>query len=190
MGNPPYGGIGVDFQRKLTPENQQLLEELSGYEVLRWRARKQTGIKNENQSSIFDVPQATELPTLSQTDVIKYAQGTPIEVLFLERFIKLAKEGAWIAAIIPDGILANANLSFVREYVSNKTKILAIISLPRGTFKHVGTNAKTSILLLRKKRANDLQELGYRVFLASANTLAEESFIPLSASFHSFIYHE
>ena len=75
-----------------------------------------------------------------------------IEVLFIERFIQLCKQDGWIAIIIPDGILANSNMHYVREFIADNTKVEAIISLPRDAFKHVGTSAKTSILFLKNRR--------------------------------------
>ena len=188
VGNPPYGGIGVEFGGNLPPNEQALLDELFTYELFQWRARKYKEKQNAQQESLFVDASPDELPSVSQTDVAKYAQGTPIEVLFMERFIRLAKAGGWIAAIIPDGILANANAHYVREYIAHATKVLAIVSLPRGTFKHVGTNAKTSILLLQKC-AHAPATWNYPVFLASIETLNKEDFDLLSHSFHSFLYH-
>ncbi len=95
----------------------------------------------------------------------------PIELLFVERFIQLAKPGGWIAIIIPDGILSNSTLHYVREYISEKTKVLAIVSLPRETFKQAGTSAKTSILFLRKFHKDEDKRLDYPVFLASVMKL-------------------
>lgn len=73
-----------------------------------------------------------------------------IEILFLERFWQLAKPGGYAAIIVPDGILANARLSYVREWLSQHAAIKAIISLPQHTFHRTGASAKTSILVFRK----------------------------------------
>lgn len=74
----------------------------------------------------------------------------PIEILFLERFWQLAKPGGYVAIIIPDGILANARLSYVREWLSQRAAIKAIISLPQHTFHRTGASAKASVLVFRK----------------------------------------
>lgn len=75
----------------------------------------------------------------------------PMEVLFLERFVRLARPGGCIAVVIPDGILANARLRYVREWLCGYAEVAAVISLPRTTFYHTGAAAKSSILLLRKR---------------------------------------
>lgn len=117
---------------------------------------------------------------------IERLKSFPIEILFLERFIQLAKPGGWIAVIIPDGILANSNSHYVREFVANKTKVEAIISLPRDTFKNAGTNAKTSILFLRKFKEKEKLDLNYRVFLASLKKIKIENFQVLTNSYKKF----
>ena len=74
------------------------------------------------------------------------------------------------AIIIPDGILANSNLHYVRQYIAENTKVNAIISLPRDTFKQMGTSAKTSIMFLTKSK-DKIRDTNYPVFLASAQRI-------------------
>jgi len=181
VGNPPYGGIGVDFKGKLSRENMELLESLENYEILIRRKRGKSAQPEHNpQTNFFQFQELGENKVEllhSRTEVIKFAQSTPVEILFLERFIQLTKPGGWIAIIIPDGILANSNSHYVREFIAEKTKIEAIISLPREAFKNVGTNAKTSILFLQKlKDKGRKQDLNYQVFLASVESLDENNF--------------
>ena len=90
---------------------------------------------------------------LSNDFTIWHGRESPhysIEILFLERFWQLAKPGGYAAIIVPDGILANARLSYVREWLSLRAAIKAIISLPQHTFHRTGASAKTSILVFRK----------------------------------------
>ncbi len=77
----------------------------------------------------------------------------PIEILFLERFVQLTKPGGHIAIIIPDGILANARLSYVREWLWKRAEVKAVISLPQHTFHRHGASAKASVLVLRKRES-------------------------------------
>lgn len=99
---------------------------------------------------------------------LKRLVSFPIEILFLERFIQLIKPGSYIAIIVPDGILANYNLRFVRDWLFQKTVVIAIVSLPRETFKYLGTTAKTSILFLKKLRENESVDLKRTIFMAGA----------------------
>lgn len=181
VGNPPYGGVGVDFKKKLTNNNKEFLEALEKFEIFGFRkfSQKNGKEKLENKTSLFDKLEQ-KLPAnykLSITEISKLAEGMPIEILFLERFLQLAKPGGWIAIIIPDGILTNSNSHYVREFISEKTKVEAIVSLPRDAFKNVGTTAKTSILFLQKhKDQRKKRGLDYPVFLASIESLEERYF--------------
>ena len=168
VGNPPYGGIGFSsLKGKSTPELVNILKHLRKFDIISYRKRKKK--KNKNQSSlweesIWETPiegGGNHLPTNKEVESI------PIEILFIDRFIQLVKSGGWIAIIIPDGILTNSNSHYVREFISHKTMVEAIVSLPRNTFKMVGTNAKTSILFLRKLRLNEKSKQNYPIFLAS-----------------------
>lgn len=195
VGNPPYGGIGVDFKGRLTPENQKLLEALEQFEILSNRKSRnhKSAKNNSNQTALFATRIPSETRHHDKTTVIKLSHSTAIEILFIERFIQLTKSGGWIAIIIPDGILANSNLHYVRQFISEKTKVLAIISLPRGTFKQVGTNAKTNILFLQKyslqASISKTRNPSSRVFLASIKKLDEEYFNEIRKSFKEFHYY-
>jgi len=75
----------------------------------------------------------------------------PVEVLFLERFWQLAKPGGYVGIIIPDGILANARLSYVREWLSDRASVRVVVSLPQHTFSAGGASAKASLLIFQRK---------------------------------------
>ncbi len=92
-----------------------------------------------------------------------------IEILFLERFIQLARPGGLVGIILPDGVLININHRKVREYILENTRILAIISLPRGVFEGtLSTSSKTSILVAVKGEKHR-----GKVFVAEAESLEE-----------------
>lgn len=78
-----------------------------------------------------------------------------IEILFLEKFFKLANENGLIGIILPMGIFANTQLSYVRNFILKNLKVLAIISLPRSIFRSSGkkTTSKTCILIAQKSRS-------------------------------------
>lgn len=75
----------------------------------------------------------------------------PIEILFLDRFWQLAKPGGYVAIIVPDGILANARLAYVREWLTARATIKEVISLPQHTFQRNGASSKASILVFGKE---------------------------------------
>ena len=167
VGNPPYGGIGLG-ETKLSDD---LILNLSKYEVLPEKIRNYL-IGADGQKSFLS---STEKANKVSSEVKLRIKSFPIEILFIDRFIQLAKPGGWIAIIIPDGILTNSNSHYVREFISEKTKVEAIVSLPRDAFKNVGTSAKTSILFLQKyKNQGEKRDLNYTVFLASVESLEEK----------------
>ncbi|MDO8734265.1 MAG: N-6 DNA methylase, partial [Elusimicrobiota bacterium] len=76
-----------------------------------------------------------------------------IEVLFIEKFIQLCKKDGYIVIVLPDGILSNPKDLYIREFILRGTVVKNIISLPRNVFEN--TSAKTSILILQKKKLHN-----------------------------------
>lgn len=185
IGNPPYGGIGVDLSNHPTAEGLRLLETLRTFQVFNYKSKKRNNGNGGNSGSgLFDSLVAEPVSFYSNAPS-KEVESLPIEVLFVERFIQLCKTDGWIAVIIPDGILANSNMHYVREFISDNTKVEAIVSLPRDAFKHVGTSAKTSILFLKKQK---MENLSYPVFLASLNKMEEKGLKIISEQYKEFYY--
>jgi len=92
-------------------------------------------------------------------------------LLFLERCLQFLRPGGRMAIVLPQGVLNNTNLEWVRKWLIDKARILAVVGLHVNTFKpHTGT--KTSVLLLQKW--NDDPKLGplnpyqgdYPIFMA------------------------
>ena len=74
----------------------------------------------------------------------------PPEQLFVERCLDFLKPGGFLGIVLPDSILSNPGLKWVREWILKKAYIIASIDLPVETFEpHTGT--QTSILILKKK---------------------------------------
>jgi type I restriction enzyme M protein len=93
------------------------------------------------------------------------------DLLFIERALQLIKPGGRMAIVLPQGKLNNTNTEYVRKWLMDKARILAVVGLHVNTFKpHTGT--KTSVLFLQKW--NDNPELGplnpyqedYPIFMA------------------------
>lgn len=80
----------------------------------------------------------------------KWRASQNTEILFLEKCHKYLKENGYLAIVIPDGILTNATSQFVRDWMVEKFRIWAIVSLPQHTFAHVKAGVKSSILFLQK----------------------------------------
>ena len=75
------------------------------------------------------------------------------ELLFVERYLDWLIPGGQLLAIVPDSILTNKGLyETLRKNIADQVEIKSIISLPNVTFGSAGTNTKTSIIHLRKRR--------------------------------------
>ena len=73
------------------------------------------------------------------------------EILFLERCFDFLKwETGKLVIILPDGILNNSSLQYVRDYIEQRFQILAVVSLPQIAFRFYKAGVKPSILFLRK----------------------------------------
>jgi len=93
----------------------------------------------------------SESGSLQKTDTLLTQQETGI--LFVELCVKECKPGGRIALILPNGYLGNRSLKYraVREWLLKHTKLAAIISLPRFTFKSSGADVSASVLYLEKR---------------------------------------
>lgn len=71
------------------------------------------------------------------------------DILFIEKNLEFLRPGGRMAIVLPQGRFNNLNDKFIRDFISEKARILAIVGLHGNTFKpHTGT--KTSILFLQK----------------------------------------
>ena len=72
------------------------------------------------------------------------------EVLFIERCLNLLKPGGKLGIVLPEGIFNNPSLAYVREFVEDRARLLAVVSLPQETFAASGASVKCSLLFLQK----------------------------------------
>lgn len=72
------------------------------------------------------------------------------EVLFIEQCWKFLHQGGYLAIVIPDGILTNSSLQYVRDNIEEWYRIVGVVSMPQIAFTHTGAGVKSSVLFLRK----------------------------------------
>jgi type I restriction enzyme M protein len=84
-------------------------------------------------------------------------------ILFIERSLDAVRPGGRIAIVLPQGVLNNTNMQYIREWLFDKARVLAVVGLHVNTFKpHTGT--KTSVLFLQKWENEPLKD--YPIFMA------------------------
>ena len=113
----------------------------------------------------------SELPYLENYELGKGNASQKTEILFLERCFDFLKwETGKLAIILPDGILTNSSLQYVRDYIERHFQILSVVSLPQIAFSHYGAGVKTSILFLRK-----FSEQEYKRYQAAINQITDRN---------------
>lgn len=128
VGNPPFG-------TSLEGRSRRDLREI---------ARSHRLFSPPGRGRLFDEPTDARLSRLKRF---------PTELLFLERFVGLAREDGWIAIVLPEGVMANSRWRYVRAWLLGEVTLHAVISLPRGTFRAHATTARTCLLLMRRSPA-------------------------------------
>ena len=80
------------------------------------------------------------------------------DILFIERNLNFIKPGGRMAIVLPQGRLNNTNDEYIRKFVMERARILAVVGLHGNTFKpHTGT--KTSVLFLQKYTEKELKRI-------------------------------
>lgn len=87
------------------------------------------------------------------------------EHLFLERAVDLLQPGGRLAIVVPQGILSNTTSAYLRSWLFEKCRILAVIGLHHHAFTPY-TGVKTAILFLHKPLAGENLPTDYPVFFA------------------------
>ena len=74
-----------------------------------------------------------------------------LEVLFIEKILKVLKPGGVCGIVLPDGVFNNVSSIKLREYILEHADVIASVDLPENVFKASGTGCETGILFFRKK---------------------------------------
>jgi type I restriction enzyme M protein len=91
---------------------------------------------------------------LSKYELGKNAKGkmqssVSRHILFIERNLNFLKPGGRMAIVLPQGIFNNSSDKYIRDYIAERCRILAVVGLHGNVFKpHTGT--KTSVLFVQK----------------------------------------
>lgn len=91
-----------------------------------------------------------EIDWLNPKSMRKERENQNTEILFIEQCYLYLKEGGYLAIVVPDGILTNSSLQYVRDWIEEKFRIVGVISLPQTAFQATGAGVKSSILFLKK----------------------------------------
>jgi type I restriction enzyme M protein len=106
--------------------------------------------------------------------------SVPPEQLFIERCLQLLKPGGRMAIVLPDSILGAPGLGYIRQWLIQKTRIIASIDLHADTFQP-RNGTQTSVLLLQKKSHEQIHEeertrrmADYPIFMAMVDRVGHD----------------
>lgn len=126
------------------------------------RLKKLRAEKDANRDFNFDILMANppfagdikESRILARYELGKNSNGKAQskvgrDILFIERNLNMLKDGGRMAIVLPQGRFNNSSDKYIREFIAERARILAVVGLHGNVFKpHTGT--KTSVLFLQK----------------------------------------
>ena len=113
--------------------------------------------------------------TATGKTALRDSQST--EVLFLEQCHKFLTEQGYLAVVIPDGILTNSSLQYVRDNIEEMYRIVAVVSMPQTAFSATGAGVKSSVLFLRKHKAKQTEKISNQKEKLKEQVKADSKFI-------------
>ncbi|MDQ3812921.1 MAG: N-6 DNA methylase [Armatimonadota bacterium] len=134
--NPPFGAV--------VKASEKGDGYLRGWELLRYIGKN---LQPEDEDSDTNFK--------SGRKAIKARKSVKTEILFCERVWNFLRPGGRAAIVLPDGILTNASLQGVRDWLMERFEILAVVSLPQYAFQHSGAGVKASIVFLCKREPSE-----------------------------------
>ena len=86
---------------------------------------------------------------LGKNSAGKWQNKVGRDVLFIERNLNFLKPSGRMAIVLPQGRFNNSSDKYIREFIAERCRILAVVGLHGNVFKpHTGT--KTSVLFVQK----------------------------------------
>jgi type I restriction enzyme M protein len=155
--NPPFGAV----------IKEELHSYLKSYELSRYIGKG--GGKDE------DDPEDDSADPKAGKKAIKQRASVKTEVIYCERIWQLLKPGGQAAVVLPDGLLTNASLQGVRDWMLERFKVLAVVSLPQFAFAHFGAGVKSSVVFLEKRQPGTQASDDEAIFMAMAENIGYDA---------------
>ena len=178
-------GVKIDYKKirllkveiPILKEKKELVDEI--YERLKLLNKEIEDFSDEeNREKVYDLLEEYNITDINEEEIFVTKTKEPTDynsvdrhLLFIQRVLDLLKPGGRLAIVLPQSIFNTSSAKFIREFILRKARILAVIGLHGNSFKpHTGT--KTSLLLLRKWKEEELDEEGnpkikdYPIFFA------------------------
>lgn len=155
--NPPFGAV----------IKSELHTYLSSYELSRYLAKG--GGKDEDDA------EDTSADYKAGKKAVKQRSSVKTEIIYCERVWQLLRPGGQAGVVLPDGLLTNASLQGVRDWILERFKVLAVVSLPQFAFAHYGAGVKSSVVFLEKRAPNVPAMDDEVIFMAMAENIGYDA---------------
>lgn len=93
----------------------------------------------------------------------------PAEQLFIETALRFVKPGGYMVIVVPDGIVNNPSLRFIRSWLLRRTRIMASIGLPKTTFAASKGINNPTVLIAQKLSSAEAEQADRGVLQATYN---------------------
>ena len=158
--NPPFGAV----------VKEELHSYLNSYELSRYVAKGTAGEDEDDDARSFS----------SGKKALKQRASVKTEIIYCERIWQLLKPGGQAAVVLPDGLLTNASLQGVRNWLLERFKVLAVVSLPQFAFAHFGAGVKSSVVFLEKRPFSKVKRDGKEMIVVSQVSDDEPIFMAMA----------
>lgn len=183
--------FGIDFDPRLSRvakammliagDGRSNVYRVNSLDPREWKHRTTDNLVNAIQDGTFDVVM-TNPPfagDISQPEILggydlaykgDHAQHKRVntltrDVLFIERCLRFLKPGGRLAIVLPQGNLNNTNADYIRQWMMDKARVLAVVGLHVNSFKPF-TGTKTSVIFLQKWAEGEKPRKDYPIFMA------------------------
>lgn len=105
----------------------------------------------------------------------KVVSNVSRDTLFIERALNFLRDGGRLAIVLPQGKFNNLNEEYIRNFIMEQGRVLAVVSLDDNTFKpHTGT--KTSVLFIQKWDEKICpKKADYEIFFATSHQTGKDN---------------
>lgn len=128
-------------------------------------------------AAVWDFDQATARwkKRLGATGDPILQKSQPPEILFIERCLMFVKPGIGrMAIVLPNGILNNPPLGYVRQWLLEEAQVLAVVDMQRDLFQPHNDTQTSMICLRRKSPAEKAQDTSGPIFMAVTDKIGHD----------------
>lgn len=159
--NPPFGSV-----IKRTEKAEGYLEQ---FELRKFLSKNSNGSEGDESGKV-------EQDAKRGAKTVKDRASIKTEILFLERVHSFLKPGKGrVAIVLPDGILTNASMQGVRDWLLAHFQLLAVVSLPQYAFSHYDAGVKASLVFMRRLKDGEIVPDDTHIFMALAENIGYDA---------------